>query len=89
MLLQVRAAAGSMGGVGEGGLRVNVISVSLYVFYVYFLVSCVHAALKTVCVQLSRVFYLSSPVQGWEQALSLAGESMIVICTHTQKHPIK
>jgi len=60
----------------------------MYLF-MYFLVSCMHAALKTLCVQLSQVFYLSSPVQGWEQALSLADESMIDICTQTQKHPIK
>lgn len=88
MLLRVNAVAGIMGRGGGVGFRVNVISVRFYVVYVYFLLSCVHAAVKTLCAQLSQVFYLSSLVLGWEQALFLVDELMSVIRTHPQKYPI-
>ena len=88
MLLRVNAVAGIMGRGGGVGFRVNVISVCFYVFYVYFLLSCVHSALKTLCAQLSQVFYLSSLVLGWEQSLSLADESMIMLFGHTPKNTL-
>lgn len=89
MLLQVNAVARILGRGGGIGSWVNVVSVSFYVFYVYFLFCCVHAALITLGAQLCQVLYLSSPVLGWEQvALSLVSESMTLIGTHPQNYPI-
>lgn len=87
------AVAGFMGfgmGVGGVGPRVNIFSVSFFVFYVHFVFSCVHVAVTLHrLTQLSQVLYLSYLVLGWGQvALFLVDESIIGGVTHPQYHSI-
>ena len=91
-VLHVAACECSSWNYGEGGwgwVSGQRYLSSFLCVYVYFLFSCVHAALITLCAQFSQVLYLSSLVLGWEQVvLSLVDKSMIVTGIHPQNYPI-